>query len=1573
MQPLQAPDNIVSQADEMDVSQVLATAPAQTASRATHAALSDVHMANKPVAVPSSTGSRIKPGIGFSEVVGGRKRVVTPRAILKRPASALQPMQPATAKPLMSLSPDADVQATLDDSLVLVSSVLSKLGEDTMAAVAKLKAVEKNCPVNSDVKEIAVALNGAVIDKVVDQAHECMMNYCARMIAFTQQMFHIFQKSSEDCFEQIGRSVKRAKAAVPPANVQSAASVTVNSLASMQQGTPPRTSLANGLPQQIPLGTAIQPMQISTENQCTMGNGITDATVQPTLFPLVVRQTTTQNPLTSSESTTISFHVTPNLNPLQQLARKLTMLMIKAALWNARSIQANKTALERWLESCAVADKPKLILITESWLTAAVDEKQFKLRGYTVLSFPYAGECANIGDDAPLEEETVELPAANAEDDDEKMQEAKEDKTCAEDELKLPATAVHSDVSVGHEPTVQLKRSGLLFLCSDSLAGYKHRPDLALQLKGLTQPSMVQFLQFGNGPSMVLLGLVYCHPSASQADLDAIAECWHQAAEKESNAGIVICGDFNSRHPSWDANVRSASKKGEWLNEVLKMHLQMSVLNNPNQPTWYRSNYSAVLDLVAVNEASLVKLDSMSVLHQDLGSDHMALLFDLCVQSAVADAGRMNPAANSEWTPLHWNFKSQQCDWKLYQKQLEGDMWLPNWLEEAQIAQMTTLPANVPAVLDSMLGRLVQLLIDAAVAFIPTAKPVSNCDNKKKQPAWFLSTPEVLAAWKLKQAAFAKLRLARNHGSDPAIIQQRTEQWKAANHAWKRLERNANQQTWDALCNKMSNEHDPKSFWSGFKQARGSKKQRATLNNIPDPITNALPATLQQSRENAASYFQQIFEAPSPKCDAKETIDIEEKLQHIRTSYSREDAMDDMEVYAIELGRLFTEEELHAVWPSSASTTPGPDGLPSQLIHYGGKLLERAFLLLLNWSWQTGHIPTWLKRANALPILKPRKDASQLDNYRLISMTSVVARLFERCVCRRLYNFLEHENKFSYHQHGFRKGHSTYDCITQLTSTIEHVIGDCKNYIPALFIDFSKAFDSVWHDGLRVRLLEIGIRGRAWAWIDSFLQNRSFSISVNGSQSSWRPICAGVPQRSSLSPLLFSIYINELPSLCSIAAQGGVDERRYTDVIWPLLFADDFCICPTIGGMQGEIRVKLAAETLECFANRWRLTVSPKKSACVLFRGSRFDYRQMGVNRDDAEDVICSLKLQPFCIQNQKIPFATSYRYLGLEMDNKLNWSEQFKVVRVHLARVCGSITRLIGYARAPSPNAVRKLCVATAWSSLAYALPFWRFSKTQAAQLNHLLVTPLRRALALPASACVLDTLMEYGLPDVGVYQQVLQIKLLKRIESLPERHTTTAVLNFQQDEFEDNLQMIQRSLRAGVPPARLKSPASHATLHQADLDRQRERAIQRHHREEKKIERVREKKTYLDNLRYTRSVYQQKFGNAFMTDDYKVEVGGRNMKLTSLQFAALAAQQPRVDLQLPANQLPAPTSVLSLVRSIPMSDRALVSLPSLYLCFDGKPTANFRARLRFQRDRLQNSLYRTHQSQSKMCASTR
>ena len=311
-------------------------------------------------------------------------------------------------------------------------------------------------------------------------------------------------------------------------------------------------------------------------------------------------------------------------------------------------------------------------------------------------------------------------------------------------------------------------------------------------------------------------------------------------------------------------------------------------------------------------------------------------------------------------------------------------------------------------------------------------------------------------------------------------------------------------------------------------------------------------------------------------------------------------------------------------------------------------LLAHPLCLLFNQSINTGKFPQSLKLARITPLYKkgPKHD---INNYRPISQLNIFSKIFEKIMKYFLVDFLEKKQIIHPAQFGFQKGKSTLHALIRFSSMLYENLNKGKSIL-SIFIDFSKAFDTVPHNILLQKLSHYGIRGKTLQWLEDYLKNRHQITIIENQDSTKSLVSTGVPQGSVLGPLLFLIFIKDLPSI--------------SDSIFFSLFADDSCLSLTDYDIIKLI--SLANRELFvfydwCIANR--LSINTIKTFYLVF-----------TNKPD-------ISAPPLLIRNNFtydiIKRVSHTKFLGVIYDDKLNFSHHITMLSNKLSRTSSLIYQL--------------------------------------------------------------------------------------------------------------------------------------------------------------------------------------------------------------------------------------------------------------------------------------------------------
>ena len=335
-----------------------------------------------------------------------------------------------------------------------------------------------------------------------------------------------------------------------------------------------------------------------------------------------------------------------------------------------------------------------------------------------------------------------------------------------------------------------------------------------------------------------------------------------------------------------------------------------------------------------------------------------------------------------------------------------------------------------------------------------------------------------------------------------------------------------------------------------------------------------------------------------------------------------------------------TPIEVSSIMGNLKITKQDKNSVPIRLMLANRDVLSIVISDMINQAMRDGMFPSSLKIAKIIPIYK-KGDARIPANYRPISLLPYLSKIFEKVIFSRLMNHFILNEIISPYQFGFRKQISTLDAIIHFTENIYDALNGKISSL-SILIDYSRAFDTVNHSILLQKLESYGVRGGALQFISSYLKDRQQAVNIRNKCSDTKISNISVPQGSILGPLLFLIYINEIPSI--------------SQLFTPTMFADDCTLTMTgsnLDNLINECNRELA--TFKSWSDANRLTINVSKTNCLLI-----------------SNVFNTIPPNSLILNDQEIDVVQCVKFLGVYIDSNLKFDE-------HISYICGKISKSIG------------------------------------------------------------------------------------------------------------------------------------------------------------------------------------------------------------------------------------------------------------------------------------------------------
>ena len=724
---------------------------------------------------------------------------------------------------------------------------------------------------------------------------------------------------------------------------------------------------------------------------------------------------------------------------------------------------------------------------------------------------------------------------------------------------------------------------------------------------------------------------------------------------KHNAKGVILMGDFNARHFAWgDKLINDNGKRLSRELDATKM-----CIHAPAKPSFLCINGNSVIDFFI---SSVNLSDSLS----RCWTDDCAILY-----SGAPIRGHV--PIHIELT-IKYATKKTVITEKINLKEMDWDKWRDDLEDALNITTNEVLSqGNDPVLVWNDIRRC----FDYVTSINATKKKV--CSHSK--PFWTKELTILAKKYHQAQRCWNK----RNTDLNKATLDLAKEAFDS-----KRVEECRNfvlQNTKDL------NTAETRDFWKKFKRLFGKDKDNKT-----EVLVNGEEKLITEERDKESLMFTTFFEGSHLEKEEFDKRFYDSISETYKTAKERSflgydgskvgvgtEHTIDGNANHVPYNEPIGEDEIRYVLKNKRSEGKSSDieEIHPIMLKYLGPNTIKALAKLYNlcmsqgvWVWDTADV-IFLKK-------EEKKSYNDVGAYRPISITSYIGKILEKILVIRLESFLYSQGIVDSSQEGFTKGRNTVRYLNRLVVNVKKKL-EKKLIVACLFLDFEKAFDSVWKKGLIVKLLNAGVGGKFLALIDSFLSCRKVRLHVNDYVGAIRDCLeVGLPQGSVLSPILFKFYVMDLGE--DIAKIVNVGTYKFADDGTFEVCGPDWKIC--------KLNMEEVLRSLDNWCKKWRLIMNCKidKTEIVVFGGNRrIDYPTADL-----------------CISGKHIRIVKQSKVLGVIIDNELSFKQHSEMVLSSLnykwAMICKYSNRNWGF----NQKVIVRLIKTIFLSKLFYAGHVW-------------------------------------------------------------------------------------------------------------------------------------------------------------------------------------------------------------------------------------------------------------------------
>jgi len=419
--------------------------------------------------------------------------------------------------------------------------------------------------------------------------------------------------------------------------------------------------------------------------------------------------------------------------------------------------------------------------------------------------------------------------------------------------------------------------------------------------------------------------------------------------------------------------------------------------------------------------------------------------------------------------------------------------------------------------------------------------------------------------------------------------------------------------------------------WKTINSIIGSGKKQSSQSKFKDELGNFV-----SNPQDISNRFNNFFVDIGPK--------LASSIQNTGKNYY--DYLSDTMTSSMYMKPIVEMEIIKIIEKFNQNKSAGHDNIGNFIIKRVANDIVKPLAMVFNLSISTGTVPEKLKTAKVIPIYK-KNDAAVFSNYRPVSLLPCFSKILERLVFNRCIDHIDTNKILNDKQFGFRSNHSTDMAIIQLADKINTAVERNETTI-GIFLDLSKAFDTIDHNILLHKLEYYGFRGIVLDWFKNYLSNRKQFVSYNTCESELKDVICGVPQGSILGPLLFILYINDITNT--------------SNVLEFILFADDTTILFSHKNIESQIY--FVNEQLKEVSNWF-------KANKLSVNASKTNYMLLGTPQ------MTSINHIDIILDNTLLERVHHTKFLGVIIDECLTWKEHIDCVSKTISRNIGVINKL--------------------------------------------------------------------------------------------------------------------------------------------------------------------------------------------------------------------------------------------------------------------------------------------------------